>query len=283
MRGVGRNRIFILVLTTILLIAVILLSAFPGSPLSFLTSPITAVLDPVQKTATHVADSVVGLYESIREGQRIRKENEKLREENAALQNRIDQLEEAGRQYEALKEAFKLKDQYEGYEIMGARVLTRDIGLWFDVFRIDVGTRDGLVVTETRSFAVVDARSRLIGRVLSTDLVSAKVLPLTHEGFSVSARVDRPDGALLRVRGSLDLKEEGLCLADQILPTAQLKAGDVLVTSGEGGLFPPGIPIGTVLSVSETETMSQRRAVVLPFAELDQLTTVFVMKGTEPS
>ncbi len=282
MRGLGRNRIFLLVFVSLLLVTVILLSAIPGSPLNFLTSPLSVVLEPVQKTLTGAADRVIGFYESVRDGQRIRRENRQLLEENVLLRSRIDQLEEAGRQYEALREAFQLKDRYAGFEIVGARVLTREIDLWFDVFRIDIGSRDGVVVTETRSFAVVDARSRLIGRVLSADLVSAKVLPLTHEGFAVSARVNTPDGMLLRVRGTLELKEKGLCLADQIPPTAALQPGDEIVTSGDGGLFPAGIVIGKVLSVQETETRTQRQALIEPYAELDQLTTVFIMKGTEP-
>lgn len=278
MRQVGRNRVFILVFTSLLLVTFALLAALPGSPLSFITSPLSTVFNPVQKVLLNVADKVGGLYQSISEGERIRQENEQLRQENTALQNRIDQLAEAGRQYEALQEAFQLKERYDGYEIRGGRVLTRDIGLWFDVLRIDLGSKDGLVVTEKRSYAVVDASSSLIGRVLSSDLVSAKVLPLLHEGFSVSAHVDSPDGSLLRVRGTLELKEEGLCLADQIPPSAKISPGDVLVTSGLGGLFPAGIPIGTVVSVKEATTRTQRQAVILPFAQFDQISTVFVMK-----
>ncbi|MCK9251282.1 MAG: rod shape-determining protein MreC [Clostridiales bacterium] len=282
MRGIARNRIFLLVFTTLLLVTVILLSSLPGSPLHFLTSPISAVLEPVQKTLLGATDQVNGFFESLREGMRLREENRTLREENAELRSQIDQLAEAGRQYEALKEAFALKEQYAGYTIVGARVLTREIGQWFDVFRIDIGTADGFSVTETRSYAVVDAQSRLIGRVLSTDLVSGKVLPLIHEGFSVSAKVNTPDGALMRVRGTLDLKDQGLCLADQIPSGASLKPGDILVTSGVGGLFPAGIPIGTVISVRTADTGSERQAMIEPFAGFDQLTTVFVMKGETP-
>jgi rod shape-determining protein MreC len=86
----------------------------------------------------------------------------------------------------------------------------------------------------------------------------------------------------MRVRGSIDLKEEGYCLADQITVGARLNPGDLIVTSGLGGLFPAGIPIGTVVSVQETDTQTQRQATIEPFADFNQLTTVFVMKGIEP-
>lgn len=282
MRGIGRNRVFILVFLTLLLATIALLSSLPGSPLHVLTSPISIVLKPVHQAVTQMTDRITGFFESINEGMRLREENKKLVEENARLRNQIAQLEEAGRQYEALKEAFLLKDRYDQLTFIGARVLTREIGPWFDVFQIDVGKADGISVTETRSYAVVNAESHLIGRVLSSDLVSAKVLPLTHEGFSVSARVDVPGGSLMRLRGSLDLKEEGCCLADQIPATATIKPGDVLITSGLGGLFPAGILIGTVIEVQDAATPSQRQAVIKPFASLEQITTVFVIKETEP-
>ena len=283
MPGRFRNRIFIVVFTVLLLASVILLSSLPGSPLNDLTSPISAFLEPVQKGLIGVSDQVTGFFESLREGMRIRQENKDLVDENAGLRSQIAQLEEAGRQYAELKDAFQLKDQFDRYDILGARVMTREIGTWFDVFRIDLGKMDGLSVTETLSFAVVDARSRLIGRVLSTDAVSGKVLPLLHEGFAVAARINAVNGALLTVRGDFDLKEQGLCLVSQIPANAELQVGDELVTSGIGGLFPAGIKIGTIVSIKDTETSDQRTAVLQPYADLENLSTVFVMRGKDLS
>lgn len=276
-----KNRVFIIVFTTLLLLAVLLLSSLPGSPLNFITSPVSALLEPVQKTITGIAGQVTGFFETLAEGMQIRKDNQELIEENAALRNRISQLEEAGRQYEELKDAFKLKDQFENYQIIGGRVLTREIGSWFDVVRIDIGSSDGILVSETVSYAVVDAQSRLIGRVQSADAFSAKVLPLLHEGFAVSGKVNEINGALLRIRGDVDLKEQGLCMIDQIPTNASLQIGDELITSGAGGLFPAGIAIGKIVAVIDNDVRDQRQAYLEPYADLQNLSTVFVMKGNE--
>lgn len=281
MPGKFRNRILIVVITVLLLAAVLLLSSLPGSPINDLTSPISAFLEPVQKSLIGASDQVTGFFETLREGMRIRQENRDLLQENASLRNQIAQLEEAGRQYAELKEAFQLKDQFDGYDILGARVMTREIGAWFDVFRIDLGKTDGIGVTETLSFAVVDAQSRLIGRVLSTDAVSGKVLPLLHEGFAVAAKVNKLNGALMSVRGDFDLKEQALCTVYQIPANADLQVGDELVTSGIGGLFPAGIKIGTIVSISDKDTREQRSAILKPYADLENLSTVFVMRGKE--
>jgi rod shape-determining protein MreC len=277
-----RNRIFTVVFITLLLMAVVLLSSLPGSPLNFLTSPVSAALEPVQKGLSSAVDWVTGLYESIADGTAIRQQNQKLLADNAALLSKIAQLEEAGRQYEELKDAFKLKDRFDAYEIIGGRVMTREIGSWFDVFRIDVGSRDGVVVSETHSFAVVDAESQLVGRLISTDTSSAKVLPLLHEGFSISAKLNNVNSPLFRLRGDLDLKAQGLCLIDQIPSNASLKIGDEVISSGAGGLFPAGIAIGKIVKIIDADSRNQRQAYLKPYVDLENLSTVFVMKGQEP-
>ena len=88
-------------------------------------------------------------------------------------------------------------------------------------------------------------------------------------------------GRCCRVRGDLDLKEQGLCLIDQIPSNASLQIGDELITSGTGGLFPAGIAIGKIVAVIDNDVRDQRQAYLEPYADLENLTTVFVMKGNE--
>lgn len=279
MKKYERSKLYMIVVTTIGLIALILLSSFPGSPLNQLTSPFSVVLEPVQKSVLTAVNWIQTGTSSIFEGVRIRRENQALQLENATLRNQVAQLAEAGRQYEELKSALQLKDTYDRYKIIGGRLMTRDIGSWFDVLRIDIGSQDGLEVTETQSYAVVDAQSRLVGRVLSTDLTSAKILPVLHEGFAVSGKINSVNGALLRVRGDYDLKSEGLCIVDQIPMTASIHVGDTIVTSGLGGLFPAGIEIGKIVEIRDSSSVQTRQAVLRPSVDLQNLSVVFVMEG----
>lgn len=281
MRHLFQNKIVIVVFTTLLLLTFIIMSSIPGSFLNILTSPVSVLLGPVQNAVHGIMTRTGDYYAAFREGVDIRARNRQLQDDNAALRNRITQLEEAGRQYNDLKAAFQLKDRYGNYTIIGSRILTRDMGSWFDIFRIDSGQSDGVTVTETSSFAVVDAQSRLVGRVLSTDLTTARILPLYHEGFSMSAKINSSAGALVRVRGDLDLKAQGLCAIDRIPTTAVIRVGDEIITSGEGGLFPGGLPIGKVIEVRDSGTRQNRIAILKPYADLENLETVFIMKGKE--
>ena len=86
MRSLFKNRVFILVLSTLLIIAVIAISAMPGSPLSFVTKPLSVVIDPVQSVFRSIGTKISDFYSAIAEGMEIRKENEELRAEIAELE-----------------------------------------------------------------------------------------------------------------------------------------------------------------------------------------------------
>jgi len=278
MRGFFSNKVLLLVLVTLVLVTAVLFSSLPGSPLYELTTPVSALLQPVQKVFQTSWASVSGLAKSIFDAESIRRENDRLLQEIASLQNDVQRLEENGRRWEELKDAFQIKEEFSDYTIVGCQVMTRSAGPWFDLFRVDAGEREGISVTETTSYPVVDSSMRLVGRVYSSDLVSAKILPLLHQGSVVDARIDRPGGYGARVRGDILLRERGLCLVDRISADATLDVGDALLTSGEGGLYPAGIPIGTIVSIDEGQDGAGRTATLKPYVDFDTLTYVFILK-----
>lgn len=277
MRGFIRNRILLLVLVTLALVTLLLFSSIPGSPLQQLSTPATLVLQPVRDAIASAWSSVAGLSRSVFDAEAIRRENADLLLRIASLESDVQRLEEAGRQWERLKEAFAIQETFADYTIVGCRVASRAAGSWFDLFRVDAGERDGIAVTETTSYPVVDSSMDLVGRIYATDLSSARVLPILHEGSVVDGRIDRPGSYPVRVRGDLALREKGLCRIDRIPEGAVLEPGDRILTSGEGGLYPAGIPIGTVVEVSYVGT--ERTATLRPYASFDSLDWLFILKA----
>jgi rod shape-determining protein MreC len=116
----------------------------------------------------------------------------------------------------------------------------------------------------------------LVGRVMTTDLDSSKILPLLHEGFTVSAKVNVVNGATVMVSGDITLKNDGLCVVTRIPANVELHPGDELVTSGEGGLFPAGIPIGTIESFDNSDP-NNPKATMRPYAVISDIKDVFIM------
>ncbi|MDD3959403.1 MAG: rod shape-determining protein MreC [Oscillospiraceae bacterium] len=282
MRRLFSNKIFIVILITLLVVVIIIMSTIPGNPIRTITAPVSFVIDPIQKGVKSVGEGITGFFSAVTEGMDIRKENEELKAEIAQLEYQVAQGEEAIRRWEELKDAFHIKDTFENYRIIGAPVLTREADEWFSVIRIDLGQNDGFLLLQDQSCAVVDARMNLIGRIMTSEPESSKVLPLLHEGFSVSAKVNTVNGAVVRVSGETTLKQDGLCKVTRIPVTIDLKVGDELVTSGQGGLFPAGIPIGVIISVDYSSELN-RTAILQPYANLNDIKDVFVMVPEENS
>lgn len=277
MRKLFANKIFILILVTLLIVAVIIFDMIPGSPVENITTPVSVVLDPVQKLVQGTGNKISDFFTAVSDGISIRQENADLKKQIAELQYEVQQGKEAAIRWQELKDAFYIKDSFENYDIHGSSILTREADEWFSVIRIDAGKNNGIQISDLNpSYAVVDAQMNLVGRIQSTDVSSSKVLPILHEGFTVSAKVNTVNGAVVTVHGEVVLKETGLCKVDQIPDQVSLQVGDVLVTSGDGGLYPAGIPVGVIVSVDDSSELN-RYATLKPYVDVSSLKDVFIM------
>jgi rod shape-determining protein MreC len=277
-----RNKIFIVIIVTLFMLSLIVYSSVPGSPLNAISSPISFITDPVYFALSKTTGSIGGFFSSITKSEAIRKKNIVLEGENARLKQKVKELEENGRRWTELKSALKIKDLFSDYEIIGARVLTREIGDWFDVFRVNVGIKGNIIIDNITSYAVVDSKMNLVGRVLASDYTSSKILPILSEGSVVSAKVNSAGGGFLRVRGDVTQKQKGYCIVDNISDYSSLKIGDEVITSGVGGLYPPGIPIGVVKELLNQNQKVEKKAVLEVYSQYKTLTDVFIMKGSPP-
>ena len=276
-----RSRLTIVIVAIVVCVTLFVWSLIPGSILSRLLSPISFILEPAQNAVMSVRQRFDGMLLSIREGALIQRENAELREENANLRQQLQRLEEENREFNQLREAISIKTTFQEMNVLHANILSDSFGTWFDVLRVDRGRRDGLALGEMDAAAVVDVDMNLIGRTISADEVSAKVLPLVAEGATLAGRINRMDGVTVRVHGDALLKDRGLCMVDRIPPRADIAVGDEVLTSGDGGLFPPGIPVGVITALHDDEIGSW--AELEPYTQLDTLTDVFILVADEPA
>ncbi|MGI6545343.1 MAG: rod shape-determining protein MreC [Fastidiosipilaceae bacterium] len=274
------NRLTIVLIVVVLLLAIIAWALVPGSWLNHVTTPFTATYQPLKSGVDHASNGVSGFLQSVADGMEIRRHNQQLEEENAVLRQQVKDLEAENVKYQELKQALEIKDKFDAYEVKHASVMSRGYGNLFDSFTINLGASDGLSQDFRAGYAVVDADMHLVGRVSNIDHSGAKVIPLLSEGFTVTGKINRTGGAVLRVHGDLSLISNGLCLVDGIPKSAVLQPGDEVVSDGAGGLFPPGLPVGTIVEVKTGES-GEQLATLQPYARIDELTDVFVLVGRE--
>ncbi len=270
-------RIMVIVLISAGLLAAFILTALPGTTRSRLGDLFGRVFDPVVSVFQKSVNSSRAYFGAVSENKRLRDQIARLEEEKAKLNLRILQDEDKIRAYEELKDAFHLVTTFEDTYIQGAAVINRELGPLFDLFRIKAGRLQGLTAQAGRTLPVIDQDLALIGRIHSSEMTSSKVLPLLHEAFAVSARVEGTYRSSFRVRGDLELRQQGLCVADNIAEGTPVRVGDQLVTSGDGGAYPEGIIIGEVVEIRTDLHGKTVTCVVKPAADLDHLLYVFVL------
>ena len=138
---------------------------------------------------------------------------------------------------------------------------------------LDAGSGDGVRIGQ----AVIDAGG-LMGQVIAATPTTATVLLITDPDHAVPAVVAR-SGVRLMVYGSG--RSDALQAADVPL-SADVRAGDVLLTSGMGGRFPPGFAIGTLQALRPDDSRAFLEGEVKPAAQLDRGRDVLLLRGYKP-
>lgn len=272
-----KSKWFILSFITVILIVVMGVSANRNSGLNRLNNIISVPLAPVQGFFTSIGRRVEDGLSFFKDIEAVKRENEILKGEIIELKKQNRELSVLESKNEDLRQALSLKQQFGDYSFIGANIIAIDPGNWFIVFKVDVGARDGI---QSNCPVVTNAKG-LVGRVLSSDLTSSKVLTIIDEESAVAGWISKAGGGHAIVRGDIALKGKGLCKMDYINLEVDVEVGDVIETSGLGGIYPKGIVIGEVIEVRKTNSELDRYAIIKPSADFKRLEEVYILKSNE--
>lgn len=270
-----RSKWFIVSLITIIILVIMGVSANKNSKINWLNNIASVPLTPVQAFFTSIGQKVGEGFSFFSDINAVRKENETLKIRVNELEKQNRELSSYRVKNEELRKALDLKAQFDDYEIKGANIIAIDPGNWFNIFKIDIGSKDGI----KEDYPVLTSSKGLVGRVISSDLTASKVLTIIDEDSAVAGWISKTGGGHAIVRGDILLKEQGRCRLDYIPLDVDVEEGDVIETSGLGGIYPKGIMIGKVIEVRETNSEMNRYAIIEPAADFKRLEEVYVLKS----
>ena len=198
------------------------------------------------------------------------KEIENLRGENQEFKVRRQQTDSIARENDQLHALIGWQRQQQ-WKLKLASVVLRDPANWWRTVQIDLGKRDGV----TTNLPVLTADG-LVGRVSSVGYTRSQVVLIEDPACRVSARVLNPahDLGVISPGGPM---ENSLVNLSYLSGNANLKPGQLVVTSGEGGFFPAGISIGLIADSSQAELGLSTEARVKLSANLGSLDQVWVL------
>ena len=238
---------------------------------------VSAVLKDAVKPLSAVAETVVipmqdginsfgvwvgnhaGSFKSMKE---LKKENAKLNEKVRELTQENETLSTNEKELNNLQKLLKIDKAYSQYKKVGARVISKGSGNWYNTFVINKGSKDGIKVNMN-----VIADGGLVGIVTETGRTYAKVCSIINDSSSVSAKSSQA-GDTCVVQGNSET---------YISKDADMKEGEELVTSHISSKYLEGIKIGTVSKISTDSSNLTKSAKVTPFVDFQHIEDVLVI------
>ncbi len=223
------------------------------------TSPMASLLYRINSFFAGVWSRYLFLVE-------VREENERLKTVIMTLNTRIMQNQEAVFAAERLRQLSSLKQHIDAPSLVAA-VIGEEVAPWFRTVIIDRGSVDGV-----REGMPVVAAAGVVGRIIRVSTNSSRLLLLTDHASAIAGTVQRS-----RARGVVKGKGRGVCSLDFSERGEDVRVGDVIITSGVGGVYPKGIPIGEVSTVKKGEFGIFQTVVLRPFVSTARLEEVLVL------
>jgi rod shape-determining protein MreC len=287
------------------LISIILSEKHTVSPVHNLTLAASA---PVESILYGAVRPLNDIYEGIADHGSLVRENEDLRKQVEALQAQVAAQQSDEARIQELEDALGVKQNRPDDQLLGANVIAQDPSGLKKMVAIDRGSGDGV----EEGMVVLSRSGTLVGTVATVYKAYAWIRLITDPDSAVNAQVnvgatstqvltpDQPsstpapsaspsatpapgsnDGASVRGVADGDLRQ-GIIL-DLLPPDAAIAKGTLVVTSGLGGNFPPGILIGSIKEIEQRPQAAFKKATLEPAAQLSSLETVLVLVSFKPA
>ncbi len=268
------KRLIILLVSIIILVALIGFSLKDRENLTWPEQFLKDTTGFVQNAVSRPVNYVAGFFENIQDLQNTYKENKELKtrlDELARLESEVQRLKKDNTE---LREILDKKDSLSEFEPKQATVIGRNPDRWHELLIINKGKNAGI----EPDMAVITSKG-LIGKVKSSNTFTSTVQLLSSMDPTnrISAKIQAGENNFFGLIEGYD-KENGLLLLKRIPYDAKVEKDQNVITSGLGGVFPEGLPIGKVVEIVPDEFGLTQTAYVKPGADFYDIGHVMVVK-----
>jgi len=248
-----------------------LATAATGVP-AVVKTPAVELLSPLLSFTATVFSPLQGISGAAGAVGSMAEENRQLRDQLAKAQSEVAALREAGEENRQLRALLGYERDNPGREYLPARVIANDPSGLVRSVVIDRGSDQGL----QRGMVVVTDRG-MVGKVVAVYPKAAKILLTTDAGTAINGVVQRS-----RVQGVAVGRPDGDLELRYVDKDADINEGDLVLTSGLGGGYPKGIPLGTVKKVTNQDQAPFKDVRITPASTSGSLELVMVVLDFVP-
>jgi rod shape-determining protein MreC len=236
---------------------------------------------PFQKAYNGLHGGTSRFWAGFSELDRIKTELEFTRTKLHTFEAMDMEISEIKKENERLRSLLNMKQMLR-YDSIPATIISKDPDNWFRTLIINRGENDGIKVNMpvvayqvVQNGNVKELIKGVVGKVVEVRGSISRIQPLISPEIKIGVKIGEN-----RFPGLLSgyTYNSNLCAVNYISRAAPIKFGDVVLTSGEAGVFPPGLIIGTVVKTDIPETTPYQRAIIKPSMDYHLLEEVFIIK-----
>ena len=268
-----RNGLLILIAAILLALVTTVVSMLLGGKANPVANFVNFITTPVRNGISAVTNWAEERYSDAFELEQMKTELADLKKENAELQAKIREAEAAIQENERLYNLLELTPKGKEFTKEAAMVTARSTSNWESTLTLSKGSAQGIEVDD----CVVDEYWNLVGIVAEVGENWCTVRTLIDANTEMGGQLVRTGGAAI-LEGDLALMGEGKLKLTYLPENSQLMSGDLVTTSGRGGVYPSGLVAGHVEEVRTDVSGMTDYAVIVPETDLGNLQQVFVIK-----
>ncbi|MCR4682308.1 MAG: rod shape-determining protein MreC [Clostridiales bacterium] len=265
------GRFFLVTLSVALLISIVPAVLFAMGQGDYVKSTLQLIATPFQWAFTKVGEGVNGYVVYFRTMKDLREENAELRRELEENKGKIYDAELVREENEFIRSYLGIKAEHSEFSFEDASVIGRESTNYRTVFTLSKGSLHGI----GKDMPVITPDG-LVGCVTEVGPTWCRAVSLIETASSIGA-YDERSGALGVVEGNYILRYDGLCRMVYIDSDADMRAGDRILSSGIGSVYPRGLAIGEVVSVEPDENTRTFTAVIRPYADTEDISRVMII------
>ena len=270
------NGILLIIAAILLALVTAVVSLLMGGKADPLTNVVGIVTTPIRNGINAVANWTEEKYNDTFEREKLKQENEELKQRVAELEEKERQYEAAIQENERLRDLNDLRPAGRTFDKESATVTAYTADNWSSTLTLSKGASMGIEVDD----CVVDQYWNLVGVVAEVGENWCTVRTLIDVDTELGGQLARTGGAAI-LEGDFALMSEGKLKLSYLPENSELISGDLVTTSGRGGVYPSGLVAGHVEEVRTEASGMTQYAVIVPETDLDGLKQVFVIKDFE--
>lgn len=237
-----------------------------------LKNSVSSTVTPVQSQINKIGNWFVDHISFLSNLSNIKKENDELRTKVEQLDAKVSQMEKEETQLKRLRKLLDLSEKYSEYPSVGANVIGRGPGNWFDTIVIDKGKKDG--IEEGMNVLSGDG---LVGIVVEVQDRSSQIMSIINDESNVSA-MSLKTSDICMVNGNEETIEEGYIKIEDIDRSAKVAEGDEIITSNISSKYLAGLTIGKIKDIKLSDSKLSKTAKLEPAVDFKHLQEVLIIK-----